>query len=354
MKSVSKTFGKISGKISGPNNAYSLVLFSAVAATAAVFVISVSVGIYSVPFSDVVKITVSRFIPGIEPTWTAQAAVAVNHIRLPRTVASLLTGSGLAVAGAAYQSMFKNPMVSPDILGVSAGASVGAAMAILVSSKIIWIEAGAFAGGLAAVAVTMAIPRIIKNDSIIILILGGIIVGSLANSVMSVIRMMADPATTLADITYWTMGSFTRAKMSELAFIAPVMLICIVFFVLSRYRLNVMSLGENEAKTLGVDIRRQRTAIIAFSTLLTACSVSIAGTVGWVGLVIPHITRMLTGPDNKKMLPVTVFLGGIFMMLIDMLARTLTVMEIPVSVLTGVIGSPIFFTVLLKQRRSLR
>jgi iron complex transport system permease protein len=331
------------------------ILIAAAGLTFVVFVLSLSVGIYRVPFLDVLRIIALRYLPGlgIEPTWTDQAAIAVNSIRLPRAIAALLIGSGLAGAGAAYQSMFKNPMVSPDILGVSAGASVGAALAILFSAKIFWIELGAFIGGVAAVTLTTAVPKIIKNDSIIILVLSGIIVGSLSGSLMSIIRMMADPTTTLADITYWTMGSLTRAKMSELTLVAPVMLACLVLLLLSRYRLNVMSLGENEAKMLGVNIGRQRMLVIILSTLLTACSVSVAGTIGWVGLVIPHITRMITGPDNQRMLPLALFLGGIFMMAVDMLARTLSVMEIPLSVLTGLIGSPIFFAVLLKQRKTL-
>jgi iron complex transport system permease protein len=330
-------------------------LTASIVLTFAVFVLSISVGIYRVPFFDVIRIIASKYIPSlnIEPNWSVQSEVAVNSIRLPRAIAALIIGSGLAAAGAAYQSMFKNPMVSPDILGVSSGASVGAALAIFFSARIVWIELGAFIGGVAAVMITMTVPKIIKNDSVIILVLAGIIVGSMASALMSIIRMMADPATTLADITYWTMGSLTRAKMSELALVVPVMLACLILLLLMRYRLNVMSLGENEAKMLGINISRQRMAVIVLSTLLTACSVSVAGTIGWVGLVIPHITRMITGPDNKKMLPVALFLGGIFMMGMDMLARSLSVMEIPLSVLTGLVGSPIFFVVLLKQRRSL-
>jgi iron complex transport system permease protein len=250
--------------------------------------------------------------------------------------------------------MFKNPMVSPDILGVSAGASVGAALAIFLGSGMLWIELGAFLGGVCAVLAAMAVPKAVRNDSVVVLVLAGIIVGSLASSAMSVIRMMADPATTLADITYWTMGSLTRAKMSELAVVGPVMLACMALLVLTRYRLNVLSLGESEARMLGVDVRRQRALVVLCSTLLTACSVSIAGTIGWVGLVVPHITRVVTGPDNKRMLPMAILFGAAFMMLVDMLARSLAAVEIPLSVLTGIIGSPVFFAILLSQRRRLQ
>jgi len=324
----------------------------AAALTCLVFVFSISVGHYNVPFGSVVKIILANVFP-IEQNWSNTEGIAVMAIRLPRTLAALLIGSALSVAGAAYQSMFKNPMVSPDILGVSSGASVGAATAILLGAGIVWIEVGAFAGGVIAVSLTMLIPRLIRNNSIVILVLAGIIVGGLSTSFMSVIRMVSDPATAMADIVFWTMGSLARAKMRELYIVGPVIAVCLATLLLFRYRLNVLSLGDREAQSLGVNVSRTRVIVITASTLLTACSVSIAGTIGWVGLVIPHISRMIVGPDNKKMLPLATFLGGVFMMIIDILARTLASMDIPIGVLTGFIGTPFFFFILLKQRRSL-
>lgn len=336
--------------IGNPRAAYPVILACSAALALLIFIVSVSTGIFQVPLSTVVKILMAEVFP-IERTWSNSAGIAVIAIRLPRTLAALLIGAALSVSGAAYQSIFKNPMVSPDILGVSSGASVGAALAILVSARLVWIETGAFLGGIGAVCLTMLIPRLIKNDSIVILILAGIIVGGLTSSIMSIIRMLADPSTTLADITYWTMGSLARVKMKELAVIAPLILAGLFVLILMRYRLNVLSLGDNEARSLGINVKRTRLIVIICSTLLTASSVSIAGVIGWVGLVIPHISRMITGQDNKKMLPVALFLGGCFMMVIDILARSLAAVDIPISVLTGIIGAPFFFLILLKQKR---
>ena len=332
---------------------YPLVLTCVAILTFIVFATSVSIGLYHVPLGKVIKIIFAEIFP-IEHDWSATEGIAIVAIRLPRTLSALLIGSALALAGAAYQSMFKNPMVSPDILGVSSGATVGAAIAIMVSADILWVEFGAFAGGIAAVSLTTAIPRLVRNNSIIILVLAGIIVGGLSSSIMSIIRMMADPNTTLAEIVYWTMGSLARVRMKEITVVGPIIIICIAILLLFRYRLNVLSLGDKEARSLGVNVGRTRMVVITASTLLTACSVSIAGTIGWVGLVIPHISRMITGPDNKKMLPVAMFVGGIFMMVIDLLARTLAATDIPISVLTGIIGAPFFFFILMKQRRNLR
>lgn len=345
-------FLKLTESMKVGRSAWLFVLLGTAALTCVVFVFSISIGIYHVPFGNVVKIILAEIFP-IERTWSNSEGIAVVAIRLPRTLAALLIGSALSVAGAAYQSMFKNPMVSPDILGVSSGASVGAAAAILLGASLIWVELGAFAGGIAAVFLTTLIPKLVRNSSIVILVLAGIIVGGLAGSVMGVLRMYADPATALADIVFWTMGSLARVRLRELAIVGPVIVGCMALLLLFRYRLNVLSLGDNEAQSLGVNIRRTRLVVILASTLLTACSVSIAGTIGWVGLVIPHISRMITGPDNKKMLPLATFIGGIFMMVIDIMARTLASMDIPISILTGFIGTPFFFFILLKQRRRL-
>ncbi|MDR3216873.1 MAG: iron ABC transporter permease [Clostridiaceae bacterium] len=331
--------------------AYPIILLAAAVLTFVIFVASISTGLSKIPFGTVIKILWNE-IHKIPQTWTNMQGLAVIGIRLPRTLAALLIGSGLSLAGASYQSLFKNPMVSPDILGVSSGAAVGAAIAILIKADIVYIEIGAFIGGICAVMLTALIPKLVRNKSIVVLVLSGIIVGGLTSSLMSIIRMLADPQTTLADITYWTMGSLARVKMNEITVIGPIIAACIVILLLLRYRLNVLSLGESEAKSLGVNIGRTRAVVIVCSTLLTACSVSIAGTIGWVGLVIPHISRMITGPDNKKMLPIAIFLGGVFMMIMDLLARTLSVTEIPISVLTGIIGAPFFFLILLKQRRN--
>ena len=347
------SFSKFAESVRTESYAWLVVISGAAALTFVVFVLSISVGSYHVPFGNVIKILLSEVFP-VEQTWSNSEGIAVLGIRLPRTLAALFIGSALSVAGASYQSMFKNPMVSPDILGVSSGASVGASLAILIGANIFFVEVSAFAGGIAAVFLTMLIPKLVRNTSIVILVLAGIIVGGLASSIMGVLRIMANPTTTtLSEIVFWTMGSLAKVRPKEIGVVAPVIVVCLVILLLLRYRLNVLSLGDSEARSLGVNVISTRLVIILTSTLLTACSVSIAGTIGWVGLVIPHISRMIVGPDNKKMLPLATFVGGVFLMIIDILARTLASMDIPIGILTSFIGTPFFFFILLKQRRSL-
>ena len=349
---MSNGISKFIERVKTGRRAWLFVMSCAAALTCAVFIFSISIGQYHVPFGNVVRILLAEVLP-IEQTWSNSEGIAVVAIRLPRTLAAFLIGSALSVAGAAYQGMFKNPLVSPDILGVSSGASVGAALAIFLGSSIVWVEISAFAGGIAAVSLTLLIPKLIRNNSIVILVLAGIIVSGLSTSFMSVIRMLSDPSTALADIVFWTMGSLARVRMKEIFIVGPAIVFCLTTILLLRYRLNVLSLGDKEAQSLGVNVGRTRIIVITASTLLTACSVGIAGTIGWVGLVIPHISRMIVGPDNKKMLPLATLTGGVFLMVIDILSRTLVSMDIPIGVLTGFIGTPFFFFILLKQRRSL-
>lgn len=331
---------------------YRITLWSLCCALIVLFIASISIGLFNIPFIDVIKILCKNF--GIEPTWSATSEYVVWTLRLPRTIAATLVGGALALSGAAYQSMFRNPMVSPDILGVTSGACVGAATAILLSLGNGMIQLFAFIGGIAAVILTILIPRMIRNNSTIMLVLSGIIVGSVMSSLMNIIKFIADPETKLAEITYWTMGSFVDVTMSEMISVLPALIIPMAVLLLMRYRLNVLALGDFEAKTLGVNIRRTRGLVIVCSTLLTAASVCIAGTIGWVGLVIPHFSRMIVGADNKKMLPVAVVFGSVFMIIIDILCRTLTMAELRISVLTGIIGAPFYLFILVKQRNSLR
>lgn len=321
----------------------------------AVMLAAICIGRYGISVLDCVKILVSKVV-SITETWTKTMSNVVWIIRLPRIVAAALVGAGMAIAGAAYQSMFKNPMVSPDILGVSSGASIGACSAILLGLGTVTTQVWAFVGGMIAVFLTAIVPRVMKNNSPMLLVLAGIITGSLMNSIMGIIRYIAaasDDGTALEDITYWTMGSFTKASMDNLAVIAPLVIIAGGVLMLIRYRLNVLSLGENEAKTLGVNVGRTQLIVIITATLITAACVALCGTIGWVGLVVPHLGRMLVGPDNRKMLPVTMFLGAIFMVVVDTICRSISAAEIPVSIVTGIIGAPFYFYLLYKQRMSM-
>ena len=312
--------------------------------------ISLAIGQYNVPFRETFRIVFSKIFT-IDNNWNSIQEAVVMNLRLPRTIAAIIIGAALALSGATYQSIFKNPMVSPDLLGVSAGASVGAATAILLNQDSALIQLSAFAGGLIAVAITVTIPRLIRNQSTIVLVLSGIVIGSLMSSIMNILKFVADTDTQLAEITYWMMGSFAKVSSNAMIPILPTILLPMIIIILLRYRLNVLSLGDNEAKTLGINLSTTRGIFIVSSTLITASSVCLSGTVGWVGLVIPHTARMIIGSDNKKMLPIAMIFGGIFMLIIDILCRTLTPAELMLGILTGVIGAPFFIFILFKQRR---
>lgn len=306
-------------------------------------------GRYSIAVSDVIRVLLSKLIP-LEKTWDATIEGVIFTIRLPRILAAVLAGSALALSGATYQGVFKNPLVSPDFLGVSSGACVGASLMILLNARRAGIQIGAFLGGLLAVILATTIPRLLKNNSIMMLVLSGIIVGGMMSSIMGVIKYLADPEDELAEITYWQMGSLAKANNSDVFAILPIVIIMIFILLSISWRINILSLGENEARSLGIDVSLTRGIAIFCSTVLTASVVSISGTIGWVGLVIPHLGRILVGSDNVRLLPVSVLLGSSFMILIDTIARVSINAELPLSILTGIVGSPFYFWLLAKQR----
>ena len=335
------------------NKKYRLTLLVIFVLLLTVFAVSLVVGRYHIGLVDSLRILFSRILP-IERSWDDLTDSVIFTLRLPRTVAAVLIGAALALSGATYQSIFKNPMCSPDLLGVSSGACVGAAIAILSDAGSLMTQLGAFLGGVAAVALTMLIPRLMRNESTVVLILSGVVISSLMSSVMSIIKFVADTDTKLAEITYWMMGSFATIKFSEMVPVLPTILLPMLVIFLMRYRLNVLSLGDQEARSLGINLKRTRGTFILCSTLITASCVCISGTIGWVGLIIPHVSRMLVGSDNKRMLPAAALIGGVFMLLIDMLARTLTPAELKLGILTGLIGAPFFIAILVKQSRRLQ
>ena len=275
-------------------------------------------------------------------------------VRLPRTLATVVVGAALALSGAVYQGIFKNPLVSPDFLGVSAGACVGAAIAILLSAAAALVQAFAFAGGILAVSLTLLIPRLLRSDSNIMLVLAGIIVSGMMTSILGFIKYIADPETQLAAITYWQLGSFAYVDTHALLSVLPLSLIAAAVLIGLSWRINVLSLGEQEARSLGVNVPLLRGICIVCSTVLTAGAVCISGTIGWVGLVIPHFGRMIVGADNRTLLPAAMLIGGIFMLLVDTVTRIIGPAEMPVSILTGIIGAPFFAWLLYRQRMHLR
>ena len=277
----------------------------------------------------------------------------VLGLRVPRILASVIVGGALSMSGAAYQGIFKNPLVSPDFLGVSSGACIGAAVAILLSLSATYISIFAFVFGIVAVLITVAIPAVMGNRSNVMLVLSGIIVGTAMSSILGFIKYIADPNTQLASITYWTMGSFSYITLADLFAVLPIIVIPGVILILMAWWIDVLSMGEDEARSLGARVGLIRGITIICATLLTAGSVCIAGTISWVGLIVPHFGRMAVGPSNRKLLPMCALLGGLFMLAVDTLTRTIGTTEMPVSILTGVLGAPIFCWLLFRQRREL-
>jgi len=299
-------------------------------------------GHYPVPLRELLGILGSKLGLPISPFWTAQMETAVWSIRLPRVLMSVLVGACLAAAGAAYQGVFQNPMASPDILGASAGAGFGAALAILLGLSAAGITLAAFAMSLATVALVFTVSRHAKGDRILGLVLAGIMISSLFQSGTSFIKLAADPSNKLPQITYWLMGSLAGAQWSDLGFVLLPMLAGLIMLVLLRWQLNVVTMGDDEARAMGVNAPRIRLWVVVCSTLITAAAVSVSGMIGWVGLVIPHMMRRIVGSDYRCLMPASILGGGIFLLIVDNVSRNVTTAGIPIGILTAFIGAPFF------------
>ena len=281
-----------------------------------------------------------------------QAQIVVWNIRLPRVAAALLVGAALAAAGASYQALFRNPLVSPDILGVSAGAGLGAVAGIFLSLPVAAIQASAFVGGMVAVGFVTLIASMVQNtDRTLTLVLIGVVIGALAGAATSLLKVMADPYDQLPAITFWLLGSLAAITTEDIVPALPMVLVGLVPLALLRWKVNVLSLGDEEARALGIEVGRTRFLIIASATLITASVTALAGVVGWVGLVIPHIARMLVGPSFGRLLPVSILIGAGYLLIVDTLARTIAQVEVPLGILTAVIGAPFFVWLLARGRR---
>ena len=270
----------------------------------------------------------------------------VMNIRMPRTILALLVGAGLSVTGAAYQGMFQNPLVSPDVLGTSAGAAFGAVLGILLSG----MDYRAMALSVVFVLVFF-LSRLSGQSTVISLVLSGMIVQAMMNALISLSKYVADPTEKLPAITYWLMGSFVSANYGTLKLAALPILLGIAAIFALRWRINVLSMGDEECISLGIDPVRTRTMIIVACTVITAASVMATGVIGWVGLVIPHIARMMTGVDHNKVIPASALTGGAFMILVDVAARSITDSELPIGILTALIGAPFFAVLFWRQGR---
>ncbi|OFO61290.1 iron ABC transporter permease [Peptoniphilus sp. HMSC075B08] len=272
----------------------------------------------------------------------------IINIRLPRVLTALVVGGGLTAAGIAFQALFSNPLATPDILGVTSAASLGAVLGIILSLGTMGIQVLAMIFGLLSILITI---NLVKRDetSMIMLVLAGIIVSSLANALASLLKYTADPMDKLPQITYWLMGSFGRTSYKNLALAGPLILISMIVIYKMRWSLNLLSLSEDEARSLGINVKRTRLIFILAATLITASSVSICGQIGWIGLIIPHLVRLMVGSNNLYTLPLGISFGAGFMILIEALSRTVSVIELPISILTAIIGAPIF---IILMRRS--
>jgi iron complex transport system permease protein len=311
-------------------------------------VVAVFIGRFSSNPADVVRAVLGRL--GLSEGRSAAMETVLFRVRIPRIMAALMIGSMLSLSGAVYQGVFRNVLVSPDILGVSSGAAVGAAGAILLGLGMAERQLLAFAGGLTAVLIATAIPRLFKNTSNLILVLSGIIVGGFLASLLAMMKFVADEQVQLAEIVFWQMGSLASIGYGELAVIAPAFLAGTALLLGLSWRINILSFGEFEARALGTNLPLVRGIVIALSSLLTAAAVSVAGTIGWVGLIVPHLARLWCGSDHVKMLPTTALLGALFMLLIDTVARAAFTMEIPLSILSGLVGAPAYAWLLYRQR----
>lgn len=310
-----------------------------------VFVLALFLGRYGIQIQET-----ARVLLGLEgPSDVFRALIL--RVRLPRVLAAACVGANLSVVGAAFQGLFRNPLVDSRILGVSSGAAFGAALALLFTSQGMIVQASAFVFAMIAIALVMLV-GVRFGSSTLVLVIGGILVGALFNSFLGLIKYVADPLSTLPAITYWLLGSLNATQWADLPPFLVITGLGLPFFMLLRWRLNLLTVSDTEALALGIRVRLVRVVIVAVGTLLVAASVALAGTIGWIGLVIPHVARSWVGPDHARLIPASAALGATTLILLDTVARTALPSEIPLGVLTGLIGVPAFFVLFLRFLRT--
>ncbi len=322
-------------------------LSSLVALNVVIFLVSLFLGRYRIPISEVLSVLAHPLSSSIDEA-THLENIVLFHVRLPRILIAMIVGAGLGITGASFQGIFRNPLVSPYILGVSSGGGFGAALAILLFSDTKMIQLFAFVFGMIAVTITYLIARLGDRLSTYSLVLAGVVVGSFFSALISLLKYVADTYTKLPAIVFWLMGSLASVKIDDLLTTAPVIIFCIIVLIMLRWRFNILSLGTDEAKELGINTSVLYIIIITCSTLIAASIVAIAGIIGWVGLVVPHLCRMMVGADHDRLLPASALMGSAYMLVVDDLARMITGQEIPLGIVTAIIGAP-FFAYLLKR-----
>ena len=313
------------------------------------FLLTICIGRFSVSIPDVFR-SIFELVTGRQMGVSAETYAVVTQIRMPRAFLGLLVGGALAASGAAFQSLFRNPLVSSSILGVSNGAGFGAALSILLFSNVFMTPIFAFGFGTLAVVLSYIVGKVSNTSTAVTLVLGGTIIQSIFSALLSLVKYVADTATQLPAITFWLMGSLASTKTTDLFLSSVPMMVGMCGLMLIRYRLNVLSMGDREARTLGLNVGLNKLLVISFATLATAGAVSVSGVVGWIGLIVPHMGRMIVGNDNKWLMPTSISLGACFVVLVDTICRTLTGGEIPLGVVSALVGGP-FFIYLLKKTK---
>lgn len=323
------------------NKRYRLCMILSIIAIIVFSLVALCMGQYSISIQEVINVLLQKDVS------LKNAQTVIFNVRIPRILLSICAGSGLAVAGASFQALFSNPLATPDTLGCANGASFGAALGILLGLNSIGVQLSSLLLGLSAIALVFLVTK--NHRSIIMLILSGMVISSLFSALVSFIKYVADPNDVLPVITFFLMGSFSSTTIKSLMIGLPCILFGIIILYLMRYRLNVLTLSEEEAKSLGIDIKKTRIIVILCASLITTSIVSLCGVIGWVGLLIPHICRMLFGNDNRRVIPSCITFGALFMLVVDTIARCATHAEIPVSILTAIIGAPVFILLLQKS-----
>lgn len=320
------------------------------AALAAALLAGVATGPYPMAPAVILGAALNRVL-GLAPGMADPAQTVLFGVRLPRVMAAALVGAALAAAGSAYQTLFRNPLVSPDILGVSAGAGLGAVLGIFLALPVLGIQLLAFLGGLATVLLVYAVAAAVRGrEPVLVLVLAGIVVGALAGAAISLLKVLADPYDQLPAITFWLLGSLAGVTPGDLAAAAPLALLGLVPLVLLRWRIDVLSLGDEKARALGVAAAPLRRVVVAAATLVTASVVAISGQIGWIGLLVPHMARMLVGPGFALLLPTAMLMGAAFLVTVDTAARSLAAVETPLGILTALLGAPCFLWLLARGR----
>ncbi|MBR3973127.1 MAG: iron ABC transporter permease [Oscillospiraceae bacterium] len=324
------------------------------AALVALFLISFVLGRYDVPLIQVVRILIDNLpLVSLRETWEQNMATAVINIRLPRIALACMVGCCLATAGASYQSVFQNPMAAPDILGASSGACFGAALSILLNFSKSSTIAVAFVFSMITVALVYFVATRVRGNLVVSILLAGTMVSSLFSAGTSYVKLVADPSNQLPEITYWLMGSLSGTRTADIQFAAIPMLLGLLPLIALRWRINLLTLDEEEALAMGVNTKALRIVVIVCATFLTAASVAVSGMIGWVGLVIPHLCRKVLGNDNRYLIPGSMIFGALFLLLVDNVSRNLAATEIPIGILTAFVGAPFFIYLMTRKERML-